>query len=295
MPNEIDVARALQRPDGAVIAYRRSSASTASAGLIVLIHGMASNMTRWSEFVRNTTLRNTWDIVRLDLRGHGASLVRQHLGMRLWCEDIAAILDAEQHRHAVLVGHCLGANIALQFASRFPQQARGLVLIEPILPAAQSGPLRAVRVLRPAIATLAAGVRMLNRMGVLRRRIPALDLEDLDRITRRAMATDHNAESLMRRYASPRQDLRYMPSANYLDDLLAVSGPLPPLAEVRSPSLVLLSTGAAFSDLERTRELLARLSGSRLLTLDSRHWIPTEAPDAMRQAIEHWCTGLITG
>ncbi len=293
MPKEPDTAKTLRRPDGATIAYRCSSTSAVPTGMIVLIHGMASNLTRWSEFVRNTTLRRNWAIVRLDLRGHGASPVRRRLSMARWCDDIAAILDAECHPRAVLVGHCLGANIALQFASRFPQKTQGLVLIEPILPDAQSTTLRIARTLRPLILAMATGVRILNRIGIRRRRIPALDLAELDRITRLTMAQDHDSESLTRRYASPWQDLRYTPSANYLDDLAAVTGPLPPFARLQDvPALALLSTGAAFSRLERTRALLAKMHGCRVVTLESRHWIPTEAPDAMRQAIDRWCADL---
>lgn len=295
MLKDIDEARALHRPDGVAIAYRRWCAGTGSARLVVLIHGMASNMTRWSEFVRSTVLRKNWDIVRLDLRGHAGSLVRERLGMPLWCEDIAAVLGAERHARAVLIGHCLGANIALQFATLYPEKTEGLVLIEPMLPAALSGSLRTVRALRPCVAALAGGVRILNRMGIHRRRIPLLDLESLDQATRSAMAAEQSTHSLTRRYASPWQDLKFMPSANYLEDLLAVSGPLPPLTKVRAPSLALLSTGAAFSNLQHTRELLGQLSECRLLTLGSRHWIPTEAPDAMRQAIEHWCASLVAG
>ncbi|MHB8426671.1 MAG: alpha/beta fold hydrolase [Acidiferrobacterales bacterium] len=295
MRNDFDEASTLHRPDGVVIAYRRWSAGTGSAGLIVLIHGMASNMTRWSEFVRDTALRNTWDITRLDLRGHAGSLVRAPIGMPQWCDDIAAILDAERHPHAVLIGHCLGANIALQFAARYPEKTRGLVLIEPMLPAALSGTLRTVRALRPCVAALAAILHSANRIGIYRRHIPPLDLENLDRATRLAMAAEHGTHSLTRRYASPWQDLKIMPSANYLEDLLAVSGPLPPLTEVHAPSLALLSTGGVWSSVGRTRESLAKLRQCRVLTLDSRHWIPTEAPDAMRQAIEHWCAGLVMG
>ncbi len=295
MPNDIDEARTLHRPDGVTIAYRKWSAGTSSVGMIVLLHGMASNMTRWSEFVRNTALRKNWDIMRLDLRGHAGSLVRAHIGMPQWCEDIAAILDTEHRPHAVLIGHCLGANIALHFAARYPEKTRGLVLIEPMLPAALFGTLRTVRALRPGIAALATILRFVNRIGIYRRSIPPLDLESLDRTTRLAMAMEPSAQSLTRRYASPWQDLKIMPSANYLGDLLAVSGPLPPLTEIYAPSLALLSAGAPWSSVERTRELLSKLRQCRVLTLDSRHWIPTEAPDAMRQAIEHWCAGLITG
>ncbi len=292
MQPNIDAVQVLRQPDGVSIACRKWSATSRPAGLIVLLHGAASNLTRWSQFVRETTLKSAWDIVRPDLRGHAGSLVRGRTGMDLWCGDIAAIIDAQGHSRAVLAGHCLGANIALQFAHRYPQKTRGLILIEPMLPAAQAGKLRAVRLMRPCLAALAAGTRILNRAGIYRRRLPALDLEALDRETRLAMASERSTRSLTERYASPWQDLKFMPTASFIGDLLAVSAPLPPLSAIHAPSLALLSTGAAFSRLARTRDLLARLAGCRVITLEARHWIPTEAPDAMREAIERWCADL---
>ena len=80
--------------------------------VVVLLHGLASNATRWSELVAHTSLRADWDLLRLDLRGNGASVWRGRLGMREWCADLAEILDAEGCARGVLVGHCLGANVA---------------------------------------------------------------------------------------------------------------------------------------------------------------------------------------
>ncbi len=87
---------------------------------LVLLHGMASNMTRWSEFMEQTRLRDSWDLVAPDLRGNGRSVSRCPLTRELWADDIAAILDAEGYSKAVVAGHCLGANIAIQFAARHP-------------------------------------------------------------------------------------------------------------------------------------------------------------------------------
>ncbi len=287
--------RILHRPDGAAIAYRCSRSKTPPPYLIVLIHGMASNMTRWSEFVRHTTLRNSWDIVRLDLRGHAGSHVRSALSMRIWCDDIAAILEAEHHAGAVLIGHCLGANIALNFSALFPEKTAGLVLIEPLLPGAFSGSLKAIAALRPAIAALSIVIHTLNHIGIHRDSLHQIDLEELDRVTRAAMAAEADTRSLTKHYASPLSDLCFISSANYLDDLLAVTGPMLPFTAVLAPSLALLSTGARFSDPVRTRFLLTQLRNCRIHTLPSHHWIPTETPDAMRQAIENWCAGLAAG
>src|SRR3989449_8514675 len=94
-------------------------------------HGLGSNLTRWSEFVANTSLRADWDILRPDLRGHGGSLDRGRIGMDEWCADLAAVLEAERAPRAVVAGHCLGANIAVEFARRDPGAVLGLLLIEP--------------------------------------------------------------------------------------------------------------------------------------------------------------------
>jgi len=47
-----------------------------SRPLIVLIHGLASNHTRWSEFMQNTVLLDRFNFLRIDLMGHGLSLQR---------------------------------------------------------------------------------------------------------------------------------------------------------------------------------------------------------------------------
>ncbi len=48
--------------------------SAAPRGIaLVLLHGLASNLTRWSEFVEHSALRGWHDLIRIDLRGHGVS------------------------------------------------------------------------------------------------------------------------------------------------------------------------------------------------------------------------------
>ncbi len=114
--------RILRRPDGAEIAYGVTRGN-APRPLLALAHGMGSNMTRWSEFFGQTALRASWDLLRFDMRGHGGSLWRGRTGMEIWCDDLAAILDAERYERAVVGGNCLGANFALHFAHRSAKPA----------------------------------------------------------------------------------------------------------------------------------------------------------------------------
>lgn len=277
-------------PEGASIAYRRWHAPTSTPSLppLVLIHGAASNLTRWSEFVEQTTLREKRDILRLDLRGHAQSLYRGWINLETWSDDIAAILRLEGIDRAILAGHCLGANIAIMFGARYQQRTASLILLEPILHSALSGPLRRIRPFTPLLKLTIVGIRVLNRLGLHRRHIPTLNLRELDREFRARLQTPGGEEALKKRYASPLHDLKIMPSANFLQDLVEVIRPLP-LQQIQAPFLALLSSGRTFADPVLTRMTLDRLPHGTIETLESKHWIPTEQPQAMRKAIEAWC------
>lgn len=276
--------------DGVRIAYRLTRPA-APRRTLVLLHGLASNLTRWSEFAATTRLAAGWDILRLDLRGHGGSLHRGRVGMQVWCDDLAALLRAESVPRVVLAGHCLGANLALWFAHREPERVAGLVLIEPMFRAALAGTLARVAALRPLLAALVPPLTALAALGLHRRHLAPLDLAVLDRAARAAMAAGGGAFP-QARYASPLEDLRSLPTSVYLQDLVAVTGPLPDLATLNAPALALLSAGGTFSDPEATARLLAPLPDCRIVRIAAQHWIPTEQPQAMREAIEAWCATI---
>jgi pimeloyl-ACP methyl ester carboxylesterase len=281
--------RTLTTADGAHISYARSGAPGVARAL-VLVHGVASNMSRWSEFVGQTTLGDWWALLRLDLRGQGRSVHRGRIGMAEWCADLAAILRAEGVARAVVVGHCLGANIALQFAARVPALTAGLVMVEPMPPDALAGNMRRIAHFRPLLVALGWLTCALNAFGLRRRRLAELDLEQLDRETRAALAAGPGGEALLARYASPLADLRSTPTGAYLQALTAVTAPWPNLKSITAPVLALVSARSTFTDLRRTRAALGALPECEIVELDARHWIPTEQPQAMRAAIEAWVT-----
>lgn len=292
----MDTLHTLTTADGATLTYRRWRAPAAVQALppLALLHGAASNLTRWSEFTEQTRLREAHDILRLDLRGHGQSLYRGRIGLEIWSDDIAAILKQEGAARAILVGHCLGANIAATFAARYPAMTAGIVLVEPMLRDALTGQLRTLRPYLPLLKLAAFLLLTANRLGLYRRHLETIDLGELDREFRTRLAEPGGGEALVKRYASPLHDLKIMPSANFLQDLVEVERPLP-LEKIRAPFLALLSTGRTFADPEITRTLLSRLPQGEIQMLDAKHWIPTEQPQAMREMIEVWCEKIDPG
>jgi pimeloyl-ACP methyl ester carboxylesterase len=274
--------------DRPAIAYRRLRCTAlGERPALVLVHGAASNLTRWSELVAETRLAAERDLLRLDLRGHGQSIDRGPISLEVWADDIVGILDREGITRAVLLGHCLGAGVAVAFAARHPARTAGLVLIEPTMHAALTGTLGRVRRFTPLLRALAGGVRALNRLGVHRRTLGSLDLRALDETYRARLAEPGGRAALEARYASISADLGVMPIAAYLQDLIETVRPLP-LESVQAPTLALLSQARTFADARRTRIELARLARAEIQVIDAAHWIPTERPREMREAVEAW-------
>lgn len=279
----------LQRPKGIALAYRVRRARVPGQPAVILVHGLASNLTRWSEFVEHTTLKQRHDLIRVDLRGHGGSLTRRAIGLPHWCDDLAAILDEEGHDKAIVIGHSLGAQVALHFAATHPRRCAGLVLIDPIFRQALHGHWKWLARMAPLLGVAAALVRAINTLGIYRRQLPALDLHALDTSARQTLVSTDGGSLFVRPYSATRINWRYLPVAVCLQDLAEVFRPTPALRFLHTPMLVLLSTGATFANPVEMRRLLDDLPHVDVQTIDSHHWPLTERPLEVRQAIEQWC------
>jgi pimeloyl-ACP methyl ester carboxylesterase len=287
----MESARSLPVADGVTLHYRlwRQDTGAAHRPLVVLLHGMASNFTRWSEFIEHTTLKERFDILRLDLRGHGESFTRQPIGMEIWADDLARILEAESYARAIVVGHSLGANVALWFALRHPTRAAGLALIDPTFTEALRGSALWLHRLAPLLRAGVALLRLLNRLGLRRKVIPKRDLRTLDEDVRVQLLGAGREEDFVKRYTSPLADIKYFSTAHYLKEFLEITRPIPRLQQIDAPVLALVSRAVTFTDIDTTRAVLTRCPNSQIALLTAYHWPLTERPVEVRRAIEDWC------
>lgn len=96
---------------------------------ILCIHGLTANCRFWD--CQASALSPTHRVLAMDLRGRGLS-DKPPTGYSLYAhgEDVLALLDDQGLDRAVLMGHSLGAFIALAFAAEHPQRVDRLILVD---------------------------------------------------------------------------------------------------------------------------------------------------------------------
>lgn len=100
---------------------------------VLAIHGITSSSASWVAVAR--ALGDRAGLVAVDLRGRGESReLPGPYGLAAHARDMLAVLDACGVERAVVVGHSLGAYIAVRLAAGHPDRVRALVLVDGGLP-----------------------------------------------------------------------------------------------------------------------------------------------------------------
>lgn len=128
----------LTRPDATELAYFTGGAPEGRA--IVLCDGLGCDGFAWRRIA--PVLEPHYRILHPHYRGHGASSMAgatdrttyrraagDGYGMGVLAQDVLACMDAAGIRRAVLFGHSMGVQIALECALEAPDRVAGLVLV----------------------------------------------------------------------------------------------------------------------------------------------------------------------
>jgi pimeloyl-ACP methyl ester carboxylesterase len=112
--------------DGVHIEYQvYGSGETA----VVLIHGWSCDANYWRSQL--DALKPKYTTVTVNLAGHGASgRNRTDWSMANYGEDVAAVVRQLQNTRVVLVGHSMGAPVAMEAARRIGDRVVGIVAVD---------------------------------------------------------------------------------------------------------------------------------------------------------------------
>jgi acylglycerol lipase len=218
---------------------------------LLLVHGPATGAWIW-DFWRRELSGLGWQVMVLDLRGHGMSMPADMatLTMQDYLGDIASVasqIAAAQGVHPVLAGWSTGGLLGMMYAAEH-EQPPALLLLSPSMPLEVAGraPIEVVRkasgeVLGPEVFGIVPG-----DPDATRRAQPDLTADEVD--------------WLLKRIGEERES-----GVAYRQVLRGISIPA---GSVRCPSLILHTNAEA----ETAASLRAYLNGDSLLVPGAAHW-----------------------
>ncbi|WP_158502249.1 alpha/beta fold hydrolase [Vitiosangium sp. GDMCC 1.1324] len=228
---------------------------------VVFVHGLAGNASHWQAQCEHLAASGRRAIA-LELRGHGGSEAPAHEDYALTslADDIAAVVRALDLRRFVLVGHSIGAGVALAYAGDHRKQVAGLFLVDPM-----------------------TNARMLPEAQV-RSYLDSLDAPDVARVLREDWAEMAGPQAAIRERllrdleATPIDAVVGVHRSRVHFDLQAA------LARYPGPKFSLV---IAENDGPRS---LHRLGGGvpHQVIEGSGHWIQLDRPDAVNQSLERF-------
>ena len=151
---------------------------------VVMIHGVAASLHDWDELIPELT-KGGYASYALDLLGHGDSPKPRTRAYHIdWVFEhfLHWITSLRLTEPAVIIGHSLGAYIALEYARRFSAWTRGLILVSPFYSRLQLPPL-----LRRSYSNR-------NLRGVIAEKIPQWMFRAIVDVTSRSLG--HSAGAL---------------------------------------------------------------------------------------------------
>jgi len=123
---EASPERRTQAQDGLALAYEERGAGTPA---LVFVHGWCGDRALWRTTMAAFAPRHR--VLALDLGGHGTSgAERSTWSLEGLAGDVVAVCDAAGIEDAVLVGHSMGAPVALLAAARMAGRVRGVIGVD---------------------------------------------------------------------------------------------------------------------------------------------------------------------
>ena len=102
--------------------------SQGKGSAVILLHGFLENQTMWQEIVPVLAKKNR--VITIDLLGHGKTENLSYVHtMRDQAKMIKSLLNNLRLRKYILIGHSLGGYISLAFSELFPDNLKGLCLM----------------------------------------------------------------------------------------------------------------------------------------------------------------------
>jgi pimeloyl-ACP methyl ester carboxylesterase len=282
----------LEAPDGASLYFQLQGDGEPG---IVLCDGLGCDGFVWKYLAAQ--LRKEHRVLRWHYRGHGKSGIpedRERIGMIHTCEDLSRIMDAAGMEKAVVFGHSMGVQVALEFHRRYPSRVAGLVL----LCGSYGNPLDTFHddtLLRKVFPSLRAMVERFPRATATLTRLGL----STELAVQFALNVEANRELMQRADLVPYFDhLASMDKVVFVRtlDALAEHTAWDHLPHINVPTLVVGGEKDSFTPLWLSRRMADAIPGSEFVIVPGgTHTAPLEQPALVGERIHRFLSARILG
>ncbi|WP_418638137.1 alpha/beta fold hydrolase [Winogradskyella sp.] len=97
---------------------------------LLFVHGLSSNSDAWSKNI--VTLKNDYTCVAIDLPGYGkSSKPKADYTPSYFAEFLYQFIEKLELKNIILVGHSMGGQASIKFATTYPDTIEKLILVAP--------------------------------------------------------------------------------------------------------------------------------------------------------------------
>jgi pimeloyl-ACP methyl ester carboxylesterase len=252
---------------------------------VVLLHGLGGNLAIW-HLKLVPLLRQRYRITTYDLRGHGRSdTPPTGYTTADMAADLRGLLDALGIARAHLVGHSLGADIALHCALHYPDRVDRMILIEVGLPALVSARKDASWIGWDYWAA------MIERFTG--HKVPPEHRTDWKYLLRQSMDVPIMFGPLQGQRRKGERFLQVLDTTTLVADYEVIGDlTLENIARIPHPKLLIYDSHSPYIETYRMlREVAVNATSVLLPPSDLRHFFPLEQPDLLAEYIDRFIRG----
>ena len=235
---------------------------------VVFVHGSALDHSVW-HYPARYLAHHGFSVLAVDLPGHGRSPGAVRTSVEALADWVAAFIEAACARRAHVVGHSLGALVALDCAIRHPGRVARLALLGASVPMPVGEAfLAAAADDSPAAFDMQTVWGHARGVSLAASAIPGLSLAGASRqlVARAHPGVQHADLAACHAYAPPVESIR----------------------SVAAPTLVVAGRRDQMTPSRAGAALAREVPGARLVLLDAGHAMPTEVPREVVAALrEH--------
>ncbi|WP_278394836.1 3-oxoadipate enol-lactonase [Sphingobium yanoikuyae] len=244
--------------NGANLYWKRDGREDAPA--LVLLNSIGTDMDLWDGVLPH--LRDRFALLRIDARGHGASIAEPgDYALAMLADDVLAAADAAGFDRFAVAGVSLGGMIGMELALRAPER------VEKLLPICTSATMDSASWNDRIAKVRGEGMAAIADLAMGRFLSGAAEPAIYEAVRRQLLAMDAQG------YAGCGAAIRDMDLADRIGGIAC-------------PTLVITGTRDTSTPYEGHGEhLIARIPGAAHVALEAAHLAPLEAPEALAGAI----------